>query len=200
MNKRDCTPIILAAGASTRMGRPKALLEFGEATAIELVIATCRRAAGGDPIIVLGHEADDIIRRLPTGSRVVLNAKYESGQTSSLKAGMRSLPPDCSSFLIFPVDCPLVRAETINLLIAAQPAIAIPEHDGRRGHPARVASTLIDELLALRDDEPAHTVIRRDPTRVTTIQVDDPGAVLKLNTLDDYAQAIELHRKRQATG
>lgn len=189
--------IVLAAGASTRMGRSKALLPFGDLTALERVVRCGAQAGAGSSIVVGGHDAE-AIRAVAglAGARFVVNPRWERGQTSSLLAGFAELPPDAAGFLLFPVDCPLVRPETVARILAAPSAaaIAVPRYGGRRGHPALFRRATFAEFHALGDDEPAHAVLRRDPARVTDVEVDDPGVALPLDTPADYERALETFR------
>src|SRR5689334_1551936 len=114
--------VVLAAGKSTRMGRPKSLLplDAGE-TFLSRIILTLQAAGLADVVVVLGHQAkeiaDDIVRRGLT-SRMVLNAGYESGQLSSLLAGLRAVDrPGVRAMLLTLVDVPLVRPETVRAVL-----------------------------------------------------------------------------------
>ncbi|MBI2839492.1 MAG: nucleotidyltransferase family protein [Acidobacteria bacterium] len=189
-------PIILAAGESRRMGTPKALLDFGGRTCLDLVIESCMLSGAGAPIVVLGHEAATIRRTIPADVGVVINLDYERGQTSSLKAGLTAIPSDSDGILLFPVDCPLVRPETIRLLALTSRPIAVPVYGGRRGHPARFSSATLHELRALHDSQPAHVIVHRDPLRVEEVMVDDPGVVTRLNTPEQYVAALAAWRGR----
>lgn len=180
------TPIILAAGESSRMGSAKALLEFGGQSSLQQILNCCERSGAADPIVVLGHRAEDIAAAVPGGVQVVVNQAYRRGQTSTLKTGLKALPPRADGFLLFPVDVPLVQVGTIDLLLQNDMAIVVPTHGGKRGHPALCRRPIVDEFLALGDDDPAHLVIRKDPGRVAEIAVDDPAVVMRLNLPEDY--------------
>jgi CTP:molybdopterin cytidylyltransferase MocA len=110
------------------MGRPKALLDFGGRTALDLVLDAC--AGLGDPVVVLGAHPD---LRVPRG-RIVVNSDWARGQTSSLKAGLRGSTGD---FLLFPIDYALVTADDVRAVASARGRIVIPSRDMRRGHPVR---------------------------------------------------------------
>ncbi len=189
-------PIILAAGESKRMGIPKALLDFGGTSCLELVMKTCLHSKAGKPIVVLGHEADRIRARCDlTRATVAENKKYALGQTSSLLAGLSALPPEAKGFILFPVDHPLGRSRHLNRLIEAAAGphkIVIPIHDGRRGHPVLFDRTLIAEFKL---EEPAYTVVRRDPARVLELSVDHPGVVTIMNTPEEYQKCKEAYSK-----
>lgn len=211
-------PIVLAAGASSRMGSPKALLDFDGATAIERLLDACRRAGCVEAIVVLGADADRIVERLSyrqgerndghtaDGVRIVMNPVWRSGRTSSLKAGLRALDDGTEAFLIAPVDCPLVDPGTIERMLdvarraggatAAPGWIVIPSHGGRRGHPVLCAAALAREFLALGDDEPLKIVTHADPDRVRTVEVDDLAVLDNLDTPEEHERVLERWRSR----
>ena len=110
----DIAAIVLAAGESSRMGRPKPLCDFGNRPALELVLDACGRA-GLLRVVVLGHAAQEIQSKVKFGgAKVVVNPNYAKGQTSSLQAGLRALPPNTAAFLLFPADHPLITANEID--------------------------------------------------------------------------------------
>jgi molybdenum cofactor cytidylyltransferase len=188
------TPVILAAGESSRMGIPKALLDFDGVSALDLILRTCRQSGAAAPIVILGASADRIRSTLPSGITTKTNADFRNGQTSSLKAGLRILPPEADGFLLFPVDLPLVRPATVERIGAAAGPIVVPVHAGRRGHPARFERTLVTEFLALADHQPAHQILRSDPGRVTEIDVEDPAVIRKMNTPEEYQDGLRAFR------
>lgn len=195
-------PLILAAGASTRMGRCKPLLDFDGRSCLEVVMEVSRRAKLAAPVVVLGHEADAVKARVPlTGMTVVVNADFAKGQTSSVKAGLRSLPPGATAFLLHPVDFPLIRPDDIADLVAAwsrpgSPArILIPSFNLRRGHPVLFAAALKDEILALGDDEPVRAVVNRDPGRIGHVEARDARVLVDMDTPEDYARCLEAYRR-----
>lgn len=191
--------VILAAGASSRMGRPKALLPFGELTALELIVRSCVRAGAAGAVVVGGCEPGPVREAADrAGARFILNSSWERGQTSSLLAGLAALPAEADGFLLCPVDCPLALPATIARLLAAPAAaaVAVPLHGGRRGHPALFRRATFAEFLALGEDDPAFTVVRRDPSRVLEIEVEDAGTTLPLDTPEDYRTALERFARR----
>lgn len=189
--------IVLSAGASRRMGTPKALLHLGagptEQSFLERVMATA--LAGAAPVVVvLGHHAEAIRSSVELAAvHVVENAAPELGMLSSFKVGLRALaeaPADITGVLAWPVDHPLVRPATLLRLReehAAHPGRAIvPRFEGRGGHPTLFARTLWPALLALPDEVGARGLYERQPRAELRIDVDDPGVVHDVDTPDDY--------------
>jgi molybdenum cofactor cytidylyltransferase len=179
--------IILAAGESTRMGSPKALLPLRGETFADLLIETFSRYC--DPVIlVLGHHADLLcsgIRR-KSGARLVINHEYRTGQISSLQCGFRAVPSGASGVVFTLVDHPNVRPETMQALLAAGAPIAIPRFEGRRGHPVFIARELIPEFLNLPPGGTARDVLDRHRAEVRYIDVNDPGILQDVDDPEAY--------------
>jgi CTP:molybdopterin cytidylyltransferase MocA len=200
---RDITPVILAAGASARMGRPKALVEFDGRTCLELILD----AVGGlgEPVVVLGAAHDEIRKRVPLSAvRVAINPDPARGQTSSLKTGLARLPPSAAAFLFHPVDVPLVtRADVAKLvdsfLGTRDPgkAIFVPSHAMRRGHPVLCRRAVAAEFTALADDAPARDVVVRDPARLVHVVFDAPHVIMDMDTPEDYLTCLTAYRARE---
>jgi CTP:molybdopterin cytidylyltransferase MocA len=179
--------LILSAGASTRMGKPKALLPYRGGTFLEHLIEVTRHPRVGVTRVVLGAGADDIrtIAKLPP-SVVVLNPDWEKGQLSSICAGVRSLAGiENDGVILCPVDHPLVSAALVSELISRfyeeQKAIVLPTYDGRRGHPAIFSSALYDELLAAPPDKGARAVVWAHAADILEVPTDEEGVVLNIN-------------------
>ena len=196
-------PIILAAGASSRMGGPKALCDFEGRTCIELALDACHEATLTPLVVVLGFHAETIRRRVAFGdATVVVNQYAERGQTSSLKAGVSALPDRAEAFLVYPVDFPLVTAVELRLLHAAWQArssgqrIFIPSHDRRRGHPVLFDGTFRDAFMQLADESPARAVVDASPERVSYVDCEMPYVLADMDTPDDYARRLSAFRAR----
>lgn len=186
--------LVLAAGASSRMGELKALLPFGGSTLLERAVRTFLDAGLPDVTVVIGHEADrvrDAVAALDV--RCVENPAPERGMYSSVVAGIASLDPGVDAAFVLPADMPAVRAGTVARLArehgAAQPAVTYPAFVGRRGHPPLVSRQLFDEILRGSGEGGLRGVLTRFEDRARIVPVLDEGVVLDLDTPGDVAAA-----------
>lgn len=185
--------IILAAGASSRMGRPKPLLEAGGRTFIRRILETLR--AGGVPeavvVIRAGHEAVAAEVQAAGFGRTVLNPRPDEGQLSSLIIGLDALDrPGVDAVLVTLVDVPLIESDAVRVLLARAALSTAPVlravHDGRHGHPVIFKRELFE---ALRKADPAigaKPIIRA--VQVEDVETGDPGVVEDVDTPEEYAR------------
>jgi molybdenum cofactor cytidylyltransferase len=198
------TPIILAAGASRRMGRPKALLEFDGRRCLELALEAV--AGQGTPIVVLGPNQREIRAAVPLERvRVGYNLDVESGQTASLKAGLALLPADVEAFFFMPVDLPLLTPADIARLVDAWrsnrdplKSIFIPSHQMKRGHPVLCRRDLAAEILSLPPGSPVREWINRDPRRVGYVLSPEAYVLMDMDTPEDYVRCLGAYRARNS--
>lgn len=178
---------ILAAGESRRMGTPKALIPYQGLTFVEHLVSVTRNPRVGITRIVLGAGADDIRKKLKVeDADIVVNSEWAKGQLSSIQTAVRSLPEGkTEALLLCPVDHPLVSAHLVNQLIAAfdanHPAIVLPIHNGRRGHPVIFRASLYSELLLASHTTGARQVVWAHREEVCEVPTDEEGVVLNLN-------------------
>ncbi len=198
--------LVLAAGRSSRMGRPKALLDLDGESALERVLRVLGGAGVQEFVVVFDPAQEDVARAL-RGRRVAVveNPAPESGQTGSIRRGLARLSAGATAFLLCPVDVPLFEAADLRALFdawqqaAPRPAIVLPVVRGRRGHPVLCERALVPEFLALGENEPAHNVIRRDPARVRHVGLSNVELVSDLDTPEDYQAALARLRARRAS-
>ena len=184
-----CAAIILAAGESTRMGTPKALLPFRGRTFLDGLIARLEIACR-PVIVVLGHDADRIRATLPPTVAVVINSDYPLGMLSSLQCGLRALEPQIAQAVFTLVDHPDPAGSTLHGVVHAPPAaVVIPRYQGRKGHPVRLNHTVIHELLALPATAKPTDVLYRHLPGTHFLDTSDPGVV---DDVDDRAAYHEL--------
>lgn len=194
--------VILAAGASTRVGRPKALLPVSSdgRTFVARLLSTFSEAGSDDLVVVVGAHAEAIreaIGRLPMFARVVENRAYERGQLSSLVAALDVVDrPGVEAVIAMPVDAPLVTAATVRAVIDAykrRPHLVVrPASGGRHGHPVIFDRELFDDLRAADFSVGARAVIAAHRDRVLDVPVTDPGAFQDIDTREDYERHIGL--------
>lgn len=172
--------IILAAGASRRLGRPKQLERLGGTTLLRRAV----EAAGPcDPVIVVtGFRAGDMARELEgTGARVVHNPGWEEGMASSLRTGLAALPPGAEGALFLVSDQPAVSADLVGRILAAfdgRPVACV--YAGVRGIPALLPARDFPRILELRGDRGARGLLRGEgvvevPFPEGAWDVDEPG-------------------------
>ena len=110
--------IVLAAGESARMGRPKPLVPLSGRPLLSHVMSAVRGSRAGDVVVVLGHEAERVRREVPLdGARVVVNSRFAEGMSTSIRAGVNAVAPTSRAFLIVLGDEPLVTSATLDALI-----------------------------------------------------------------------------------
>jgi molybdenum cofactor cytidylyltransferase len=183
--------IILAAGASSRMGTPKALLDYRGETFLNRLIRVLGTVC--DPVIVaLGYHADEIRAAAAHGSaRFVVNPDPSRGQLSSLQTALAEVPKDAEGFLFMPVDSPAAEPSTVERIVAAfyaaeKPLLVIPRHDGLRGHPVCARRELIEEFLALPAEGQAKEVVRRHADRTHYLDTVDWGVLSDIDDPEAY--------------
>ncbi len=202
--------VLLAAGESTRMGRAKALLPWGDTTLLEYQIGELRAADVDDIVVVLGHDAEAIAPHVPAGVRAVVNEAYREGRASSLRAGANALPDSAGPIVVLGVDQPRPRRVHERLLSAHRDGrglITVPATDGKRGHPTVVAGPLLPELReaseetqGLRGVIAAHEADVQEAPFIL-LQHESMAAepdllalivLLDINTPEDYENALAL--------
>jgi molybdenum cofactor cytidylyltransferase len=185
--------VVLAAGRSTRMGRPKALLPATSAgeTFIERLVGTLIAGGIDDVVVVAGETAPAIRTRLGFRARVVLNPDVDRGQLSSILVGLEVVDrPGVQAIVIAPVDQPLVSETTIRALVEAwrrnRAPIVRPVREGRHGHPVIFDRAVFDELRAADPSSGARAVVHAHAENLVEIAVDDDGAFADIDTPADY--------------
>lgn len=185
---------ILAAGKSTRMRSPKALLRVHGRTFLQYVLDTCR-AAGLERLLVLDPEPPYILSANDlSGVNVITNDEMHAGPIGSIRSAIRHVGPGVEGLLVWPVDYPLVTLDTVQSVLAAlreSTPIVTPAHKGQRGHPVLFGRAVFDELLRAPDAEGARSVVRRNPERVGVIDVADEWVVAGVNTPSEYEAMLQ---------
>lgn len=197
--------IVLAAGESSRMGTPKALLPYAGGTFLSAICARLEGAGVGELVVVLGAHAGAVRGAGVTPRALIaVNGAWRDGQLSSLQCGLRVLSPGTEGALVTLVDHPLIEASTYaGLRGAAERApgmILVAECRGRGGHPVVFPRAVFGELLSAPRDGGARVVVRRDPARVGRVPFDDPGIVADIDTPGDYERIGRIISPRRREG
>jgi len=195
--------IILAAGASTRMGRPKQLLRLGGRCLLQHVIDAAAASCLDEIIVVLGHRAEEIREALELRAgravRIVLAADSAQGQSASLRAGLRAASPHASAAAILLGDQPTVTSQLIDRVareyLHSGSAIARPVYsrpDGGRvpGHPVFLARRIWPWADKLNGDEGARALISAHPQWVLEIPIQGEPPV-DIDSRADYEGVLE---------
>ena len=191
--------IVLAAGGSTRMGQPKALLTIGAGgqTFLNRILRTLDAAAIEEVIVVLGTEAGVVEQAAIAGPRVrfVQNPRPERGQLSSLLEGLRVADrPGVEAVMVTLVDVPLVEAATVRTLVDAyrnrRPPVTRPVSGARHGHPVIFDRAVFDEIRRADEAIGVKSVLRAHAGEILEVPVDDEGAFSDIDTPEDYVRLI----------
>ena len=195
------TGILLAAGASTRMGRPKQLLPLAGRPLLQRTLDEAAAACLDELILVLGHRAAEIRDALdlpdPARCRVVVNERYREGQAGSLRLGLRSADPAAGAAAILLGDQPLVTADRIDRVarafreagaLAARPMYAGAAGERIPGHPVFLARSTWAELERLGGDRGARDLLAAHPDWLCELPLgDDPP--LDVDNEEDWRRA-----------
>lgn len=194
--------ILLAAGASSRMGKHKPLLQY---CGKSFLAACCTYLLDGgvdSVVVVLGHQAEVIQPAVPRDPRIHIawNPARTKEQLSSLQVGLGLLPPDTRAAVVTLVDHPAIAGDTVAALLQAfqnsGKLIVIPTFGRRRGHPVLFARAVFGELLQAPPEQGAKAVVRRDPARVALVPVSDEGILLDIDTPEAYARFTAREHKQ----
>ena len=187
---------MLAAGLSTRMGQPKALLPWMGTTLVEYHLEQMAASRVSRVIVVVGHEAEAVRARVGErkGVKVVENRDYRQGRASSVVVGVREAATDSKALLLLNVDQPRpswLIDEVIDAHFRGGAKITIPVHKGRRGHPTVFDGSLRDEMLAITEEGLGlKQVVRQDGGRVGNVEVPSSLIYLDMNTPEEYERAL----------
>ena len=187
--------VVLAAGESKRMGRPKQLLPYGPSTILENVLDKALASPVDGTLVVLGAAAERIAPLLSKRPvETVLNPDFRSGMLSSVRCGLRALPGSARAALIFLGDQPEVSPATARLVIEeyrrTARGIVLPVHRRRGGHPLLIDLKYRGEIGLLSAGIGLRELLSRHPDDTLRIEVDDPGVSLDIDTPEDYDARI----------
>jgi len=190
--------VVLSAGESSRMGRPKALLPIDGQTFIERIVGALKKSSVAKVMVVLGHNADEMTQRLEhLPVEILVNPDYKLGQLSSLQVAVRRLErePDCDAMLVHLVDHPYVNTKLVQTMIKRYEdtgkLIVVPRYNRKRGHPVIFSRKLFAELLAAPVDQGAKAVVNAHRDDTLEIDTEDEGVTVDIDTPELYRQHVK---------
>jgi len=204
--------IVLAAGASSRMGRAKAALPFGQTgeTVLSRIVVTLLEGGLTNVAVVAGAHIDAVRRAMPNHerrARVIEHPTWERGQLSSLIAGLDAIDaPLLEAVMVTPVDVPLVTPLTVAALIGAWrrtrapivrpagPMISLNPGAQRHGHPVIFDRAVFADLRAADPNIGAKAVFAIHRDRIVNVEVKDAGAFEDIDTPADYERLFKVLR------
>ena len=183
--------ILLAAGESKRMGKPKQLIPLGSSTILEQAIDNLLNSAVDEVIVVLGYRAEEITETIAAKPvKIIVNPNYRQGMSTSIIAGLILVDSQAQAVMLALGDQPLVDSQTINQLIDEfynhDKGIAIPTYQGKRGHPIIFAIKYKPELLELEGDIGGRQIIQCHPDDILEVAVDSKSVIADIDTRADY--------------
>jgi CTP:molybdopterin cytidylyltransferase MocA len=196
--------VVVAAGLSSRMGQFKPLMVLDDRPLLAHAIGNLQAVGELRPFVVVSGHRGDEVRDLVDDDpwvNVVHNGDYAAGgMLSSVQAGVRAVAGKCDAFLVALGDHPLVRPETVALLLGAAwvtgAGVVKPVYRGRGGHPVLIDSRLADAILGLPPEATLKTFMQSVSGRTAELVVDDPGVVMDVDTPEDYRAAEQLYFSR----
>lgn len=195
--------LLLAAGLSSRFGRVKQLAELEGVPMVERAAKMLGESEVDEVVVVVGHAADDVRKRLDDGSvKVVLNAMYKSGLSSSLRLGVASLDARSEAVVVCLADQPFVTSELVNQIVArfrktGADAIAASSGD-LVSPPMLLGRKLYGRVDRLRGDKGAKAIVLEMP-RFERVEV-GPEVLLDIDTEDELSRASRLSRPTSRRG
>jgi len=184
--------LVLGAGGSKRLGRPKQLLPYGDGTLLGHVVGVARDAALEQTIVAIGGAADEVRARVDlAGAEVVLNDAYEAGCSSSIAAALRVVDPRCDVLVLLLGDQPGTSADTVAALLAGRgdAPLAVCRYDDGRGHPIAFARSMFGALADLHGDKGVWRLLDQGGPDVVEVAV--AGRIpLDVDTPEDYEAVL----------
>jgi molybdenum cofactor cytidylyltransferase len=192
--------IVLAAGESKRMGQTKQLLDWEGQTMLQRVLKNLGNSQVDEVILVLGHEADRILRTVDTYKvKVVINKNYKEGMITSIQQGLVNLSDKVEAFFIVLADQPGVGPEIFDRLISEfkrvtpQKNIVLPTFRGRRGHPVLFGTKYQKEAFRIEGDVGFRQILQEHPEDILAVEIDTDSILQDIDTPEDYMERGHKH-------
>ncbi|UCG28210.1 MAG: XdhC family protein [Bacteroidales bacterium] len=187
--------IILAAGESKRMKEPKLLMPYQGKTIIETVVENVNQSRVDEILVVLGAWKEEIRNRLQNHPvTFCINDNYTDGMISSIQTGVNSITGSDGACLVFLGDQPMIPSAVIDQIIdnyhLTGKGIVQPKYQNKKGHPVLIDMKYKEEINKLDQEIGLRELIRKFPDDMVEVNVDNPGILRDIDTLDDYKNEI----------
>lgn len=182
--------VVLAAGASRRLGQPKQVLALDGATVLDATLAVARQSGCGQVVVVLGGDADLVRAEVDlTGVDAVENPEYGEGCATSIRTALDALAADTEGIVLLLGDQPRVRVDTILALVASarRHSVGVCLYDDGLGHPLWFDRQMFDALRQMHGDKAVWKLVDAEGPDADVVHVRVAGAVPRdVDTWDDY--------------
>ncbi len=191
--------IVLASGASRRLGQPKQLLPWQGGYLINKVIETINLSKLMDVIVVLGADRQKIEKKIVKGTRLVINNNWPIGKSASIKAGLSAIANEIETVIFFTVDQPFLSYPLVDQLLeeaGKSDAQMITTQVGKiETTPMLFKKACFQDLMKLKDDEGGKKLLSEHKYTYSAINWPDARLLIDVDTWSDYEKAKELDRK-----
>jgi len=188
--------MILAAGESKRMGKPKLLLPYGEKTIIETIVKIVVSSNVENTLIILGSDREKIEEKIKNSPvKIIYNRDFRSGMLSSGQCGFKSLPEETRAVLVVLGDQPKISADVINKLIDAYKStgkgIVLPVYKKERGHPVLIDVKYGEEVENLSPEVGLRETVYNHPEDILEVDMETPSIFQDIDDESDYKRELE---------
>jgi molybdenum cofactor cytidylyltransferase len=186
------TGLVLGAGGSSRLGRPKQLLPYGDRTLLDHTLATARACGLHQLVVPIGGAAAEVAERVDlSGAEVVVNYAYGSGCSSSIAAALGAVDPRCEVLVLMLGDQPGVTPATVAALLGGRgdAPLAVCRYDDGRGHPLAFDRSVFGALANLHGDKGVWRLLDERADEVTEVRIAGP-IPLDVDTPEDYKAVL----------
>lgn len=183
--------LILAASQGKRLGAVKPLMAADHAILLDRVVRQFRKAKLDDLIVVLGHEARQIVQRIPlNGIKIIINSEHRIGLSSSIQRGLAHVSSRFKAVMIASGSMALVTSQTVDTLIAEYNAgkkgIVVPVHNGQHGHPIIVDMKYLESMLELRGDVGPSMMLNTHAGDVCEVPIDSDEILIEIDSREAW--------------
>ncbi len=188
--------MILAAGESKRMGKPKLLLPFREKTIIEIIVATVVSSKVEQTLVILGSAPEKIVQKIKNYPvKIVYNRDFRNGMLSSVQCGFKSLPEETRAVLVVLGDQPSISTSVINELIdvykSSGKGIVLPVYKKERGHPVLIDVKYGKEVENLSPEVGLRGTVYNHPEDILEVDVETSSIFQDIDYMEDYKKELK---------